>query len=189
MKRAIEILEPAEVTLLLNECDPSKPSGVRDRALLVVLYRAGLRISEALDLMPKDVSVKESTLRILHGKGDKARLVALDPRAMQELNTWRKLWPQYGRAESPVFCTLAGGKLDRRNVWEKIKALAAAAGIQKRVHPHGLRHVCFFQMINEGVPIHMIQQIAGHGNVSTTQIYISHLNPKRSLDLMKARSW
>lgn len=195
MKYPVELLTQAEVQALLEACNMRYPSGARNRALLAVLYRGGLRVSEALALYPKDIDPAAGTLRVLHGKGDKARTVAMDRAAFDILHVWMNFRARIEGVsmESPVFCTVekggAGGRLAPVYVRNLFKRLGRVAGIAKRVHPHLLRHVAFFEMANEGVPMHVIQQIAGHSNLSTTQIYISHLNPKVALDIMKSRDW
>jgi integrase/recombinase XerD len=114
---------------------------VSEIALSAVLFRSGLRISEALALYPKDLDLAGGSLRILHGKGDKARTAPLPSDAAEAVDRWldcRKRLRLTGR--HPLFCTLKGEPLWDSYVRTLCKRLAAKAGIEKRVHPHGLRH-------------------------------------------------
>ncbi|MGI8592761.1 MAG: tyrosine-type recombinase/integrase, partial [Solirubrobacteraceae bacterium] len=102
-----ELLSPDEVRALLRACSSRAPTGIRNRALIAVLYRGGLRISEALALLPKDVDSAQGTLTVLHGKGDRRRTVGMDPAAFALLERWvdrRRALGLSGRR--PVFCTL-----------------------------------------------------------------------------------
>jgi len=190
-KRApAEILTPDELQRILNQCTDGA-TGVRNRALIVVGWRAGLRISEALDLRPADVDATQHTVRILHGKGDKARTVGLDSRAWSVVATWLEARARLAIEQdaATLFCTLHGGRLDDRYVRELMPRLAKAAGVPKRVHFHGLRHTMAFELACEGVPLHMIQQQLGHADVAITSRYLNHLNPAETIRAMRSRSW
>ena len=89
----------------------------------------------------------------------------------------------------PVFCTLTGGNLQATYVRGLLKRLARKAGIEKRVHPHGLRHSHAFELAGEGVPLHVIQQQLGHSSLATTDRYIRHLNPLELIETMRSREW
>src|SRR5882724_11331329 len=107
-----EVLTPDEVRALVKACSNRAPTGVRNRALVVALYRGGLRISEALRLAPKDVDRAAGTVTVLHGKGDKRRTVGLDPGAFAVLERWLDRRARLGiNGRSPIFCTLKGGRL------------------------------------------------------------------------------
>jgi site-specific recombinase XerD len=189
-KLPAEPLMPDEVKLLIRACSMRAQTGVRNRALLVVLYRAGLRISEALALMPKDLDVANGSLRVLHGKGDKTRLVGLDTGALAVLQVWmdrRTLLGLTGR--QPIFCTLKGEALQTSYVRALMPRLARKAGIERRVHPHGLRHTFSFELAGEGIPLHQIQAQLGHSSLSTTSRYLSHLHPVAVVAAMRAREW
>lgn len=104
-----EPLTQAEVGRLLNACSTRAPTGIRNRALIILLWRGQLRISEALALKPKDMDVDTGTVRVLHGKGDRARTVGLDPMAMAVLQQWLDVRAARGTPRrAPVICTLAG---------------------------------------------------------------------------------
>ena len=140
-RRPPEVLTEAEVLALIRACSPRAPTGIRNRALIAVLWRTGLRISEALALELRDVDLEAGTLRVRHGKGDKSRTLGIDEQTAALLARWldrrRALSPG---ARAPIFCTLAGGRLDTSYIRQLLPRLARKAGIEKRTHAHGLRH-------------------------------------------------
>jgi integrase/recombinase XerD len=157
-----EPLERQEVLALMGVCSTTAPSGIRNRALIATLYRSGLWISEALDLRPKDIGSEAGPLRVLHGKGDQARTVAIDTEALTILGRWLKVRALRGiDGRSPVFCTLPGGSMDASYVQHMLRRLARRAGIEKRVHPHGLRHTHAAELAREGIPMNVIQAQLG----------------------------
>jgi site-specific recombinase XerD len=185
-----EPLSADEVRGLIRACSRRAPTGIRNRALIVVLYRAGLRVSEALALLPKDLDAAASTIRVLHGKNDKARVVGLDAGAWALLQLWLDHRAALGiNGRQPVFCTLKGKPMKSNYVRMLLPRLARRAGIEKRVHAHGLRHTHAFELASEGTPIHVIQCQLGHSSAATTDRYIRHLNPTAVIEQMKARSW
>lgn len=188
-KSPAEVLTPDELQRLLDACNDGS-TGKRNRALIVIGWRAGLRISEALALKPSDLDPVAQTVRILHGKGNKARTVGLDAQAWAVVATWIEIREGLKtQPTSPLFCTLSGGPVSARYVRDLMPRLAKAASIAKRVHFHGLRHTMAFELAGEGLPIHLIQQQLGHSNAAITSRYISHLNPAETINAMKARSW
>jgi integrase/recombinase XerD len=190
LKLPAEPLTPVEVKQLIQACSKRAVTGIRNRALIVVLYRAGLRISEALALMPKDLDAANSTIRVLHGKGDKARLVGLDAGAWAIVQLWLDRRAAAGiNGRSPVFCTLKGKPVKPAYVRTLLPRLARRAGIEKRVHAHGLRHTFAYELANEGTPLHVVQLQLGHSSVATTDRYIRHLNPAAVVEVMKSRAW
>jgi site-specific recombinase XerD len=185
-----EPLTAVEVQRLLATCSLRSLTGARNRALIALLYRSGLRVSEALALTPKDLDAKAGTVRILHGKGDRSRVVGLDAGAWAIL----ELWLQRRRSEGltgrqTVFCTLDGQPLKAAYVRAVLPRLGRKAGIEKRVHAHGLRHTHAFELAGEGVPLHVIQAQLGHTSVATTDRYIRHLNPTAVIEAVKRREW
>ena len=134
-------LTPGEVTALIGACSPRAPAGIRNRALLTLLYRSGLRISEALALRPSDIDLARHRIRLLGTKSGQPQTRGFHPSADDTLARWldaRKALGLSGRAR--LFCTLAGGPVSDNYVRGLLRRLAARAGITKRVHPHGLRH-------------------------------------------------
>jgi site-specific recombinase XerD len=176
--------------MLLKATSTRGSSGLRNRALIVVLWRAGLRCSEALHLQPKDIDTEAGTVRVLHGKGDKARLVALDDEALAVLGRWMERRGTLGHnGRQPVFCTLKGGSLRSNYVRAMLARIGAKAGLEKRVHPHGLRHSFASGLAQEGVTIPVISSALGHASVATTAVYLGHISPRQVIDTLRARSW
>jgi len=189
-KRPVEILTADEARQLLAQCSRRAPTGIRDRALLTVMYRAGLRVEEALDLRPVDVDADHGTVTVLHGKGDRRRVVGIDDGALAIVGLWlaeRKRLGFNGRQK--LFCTLSGGPLSADQVRQMVKRRAAKAGIEKRAHPHALRHTYASDLANEGVPVNEIRQLLGHSSLGTTQIYLDHIAPADIIARGRARKW
>ena len=185
-----EPLSPDEVKALIRACSKRATTGIRNRALIVVLYRAGLRISEALALLPKDLDPANSAVRILHGKGDHDRVVGLDAGAWAILQLWLDRRAATGiNGHARVFCTLKGKPVKSAYVRTLLPRLARKAGIDKRVHAHGLRHTHAYELAGEGTPLHVIQAQLGHSSLATTDRYVRHLNPAAVVEAMKARAW
>ncbi len=185
-----EVLAPDEVRALLRACSSRAPTGIRSRALLVVLYRGGLRISEALALKLKDLDGAAGTIRVLHGKGDRARTVGLDPTAFSVVERWLDHRAALGiNSRALLFCTLRGKPLATAYVRTLLPRLAKRAGIEKRVHAHGLRHTHAAELAREGVPVNVIQAQLGHSSLATTDRYIRHLAPEELIKVMRERTW
>lgn len=185
-----EILTPDEVRSLIRACSNRAPTGIRNRALITVLYRGGLRLAEALALKPKDIDPDRCTVTVLHGKGDRRRTVGVDPGAMAIIQRWVDRRKELGVSpRAPLFCTLDGNALKTSYVRTLLPRLASKAGIEKRVHPHGLRHTMAFELMMEGVPVPIIQRQLGHASLATTDRYLAHLAPKDMVEAMQRREW
>ncbi len=140
-KYPAEILTPEEIASPFQQISAKTSLGLRNRALLTVLYRAGLRHSEALALYLKDVDLRAGTIAVLHGKGDRSRIVGIDPGACQVIADWVERRSQLGfGAATTLFCTMRGTPMKTSYLKTVLPKLARQAGIGKRVHPHGLRH-------------------------------------------------
>jgi site-specific recombinase XerD len=186
----VEVLTPDEARALIRAASTRAPTGIRNRALMVALYRAGLRLAEALALKPSDVDLDVGEIRILRGKGAKARTVGLDDGAAAVIARWLDVRRQRGLARCRwLFCTLDGHELDPRYVRAMLTRYAKRAGIEKRVHPHGLRHTHFAELAREGVPVNMIQQQAGHSSLATTSVYLNHIAPAELVTRIRQRKW
>lgn len=188
-----EPLSRREMLALLGQF-PSGACGERNRALVVLLWRTGLRIAEALALYPKDVDLDRGQVAVLHGKGDRARIVGLDPAAAAMLNPWLARRRQLGLDGShPLFCVVSspttGRSLHAAYVRNMVKDAAKRAGIEKRVHPHGLRHTHAFELADERIDLRLIRRQLGHGNLAVTARYIEHLNPFEVVEAIRARPW
>jgi site-specific recombinase XerD len=182
----VEILKRRKVEALLAGCGTS-PTGRRDRAVLTLLWRSGLRISEALALRPADVNLSAGTVRVLRGKGGRARTVALDALARSALEAWLAVRPA-GRG--PLFCPASKPEqaLKSNHVRNRLRRLAARAGIEKRVHPHGLRHTYAVELDEEGFPLRDIRDLLGHANASTTDAYLRGLGASSAIERAKIRT-
>jgi site-specific recombinase XerD len=193
-KYPAEVLTKGEVWGLLAACSRRAPTGIRNAALIVVMWRAGLRVSEALALRVADVDVEHGTLSVMHGKGDRRRVVGIDPQALAMMQRWLDCRRRIGLAHArPIFCTISGetrGKqLKDSYVREALKKLGKKAGIEKRVHPHGLRHTHASELAREGVPVHIIRRQLGHSSLAVTANYIDHLTPMDVIAAMQEREW
>jgi site-specific recombinase XerD len=187
----IEVLSAREVLALMAACSARAPTGVRNRALIAVLWRAGLRISEALALAVKDLDREAGALTVLHGKGDRRRVVGLDPTAMAVLERWLELRAKRVRRAraAPVFCTLEGKRLQAQYVRALLPRLAEKAGIDKRVHAHGLRHAHASELVMEGTPLSIVQAQLGHASLAATERYVRHLAPADLVRALQERAW
>jgi site-specific recombinase XerD len=184
-----EPLTQAEVLALMDACSRRAPTGRRDRALICVLWRAQLRISEALALKPSDFD-DHGTLRVLRGKGQKHRIAVLDGQACAELTTWLRARDKLGvNGHQTIFCTLQGGRMNPAQLREKLPRLARKAGITKRVHAHGLRHTGASELAAEGVDLITIQQQLGHSSASTTDRYLHQINPQMRIQALRSRTY
>jgi len=189
-RRPPEVLNEAEAIALLKACSTRAPTGVRNRALIAVLWRCGLRISEALSLELRDVDLQAGTVRVRHGKGDRSRTVGLDEQTTALLARWldrrKKIGPG---ARAPIFCTLQGGRLDSSYVRRLLPRLAAKAGIDRRVHAHGLRHTYASELAREGTAINVIRDALGHTSLAVTDRYLRDVAPTHGIDTIRARRW
>jgi site-specific recombinase XerD len=173
-----EVLTEAEVRALMAGCDPDTAIGLRHRALLAVLYRAGFRISEALQLRPKDAGPASGTIRVPFGKRGYARTVGMDPGAMANLQQWMGTRERLGYPPSaPVFCTASGKQMTSAFIRRLLPRLGRKAGVFKRVHAHRFRHTHAAQLRVEGVDIGIISKQLGHISITTTARYLDHMAP------------
>jgi len=191
--RPAEPLAPEEVRALLAACAGDTLTGLRNHALLVVLWRAGLRIGEALQLRCSDVNFGAGTIRVLHTKTREPRTVGIDGQALDVVRAWVGARAVAGIGDDrPLFCRLhgqPGEKLSARYVRAQMGRLATVAGLQHRVHPHGMRHTMAVELRREGWPIPEISRQLGHRSIGTTQVYVDHLYPAEVIDRARARSW
>ncbi|MCL1693696.1 MAG: site-specific integrase [Actinomycetia bacterium] len=185
-----EILTPDEVRALAVQCSKTTFYGIRRRALIVMLYRTGLRISEALALCPKDLNFEVGAIAVLHGKGNRQRTVGIDPGANPHIEKWLERRETLDLpAGAPLFCTVKGMPLAATSVNRLLRRLAQSARIAKRVHPHGFRHTHAYELMMEGVPMPIIQQQLGHASLATTDRYLAHIAPKQVIETMSNREW
>lgn len=186
-----EILTKEEIDAILAAASARSSTGIRTRALILVLQRAGLRVAEALALRATDVDMEHCTVRVLHGKGDKARTVPLDAGACAAVKDWLARRAELGiPRRAPLFCTLTGSKaLYPQQVRTTLQRLADRAGVDKRVHPHGLRHLFAVTLDRQGVPVTTIQYMLGHASLSITTRYLSGLGQEEHLERVRKVQW
>ncbi|HXX30016.1 MAG TPA: tyrosine recombinase XerC [Myxococcaceae bacterium] len=165
-----------EVFALVERPGDATLLALRDRALLEVLYGAGLRVSEACGLSLDDVDLAARVLRVL-GKGRKERLCPMHPGAAEALRRWLERRAELlarrrrGQDSRAVFLNFRGGRLTSRSVARHVEAYARAAGLQRRVTPHALRHTYATHLLAGGADVRSIQELLGHASLSTTQRY------------------
>ncbi len=169
-----EVLSVEETEKILNAPDTSNKLGLRDRAILELLYSSGLRVSELTNLKIPDIFFDEEVLRIL-GKGSKERIVPFGQSAEKFLKEYlyksRPLLEKRNRSENFVFLNSRGGKLSRMSIWQIVNKYVKQAGITKEVHPHTFRHSFATHLIEGGADLRAVQEMLGHADISTTQIY------------------
>jgi integrase len=165
------------------------PHGLRMRGLIVVLWRAGLRIHEALALTEADLDARRGAVLVRRGKGGRRREVGMDDWAWEQLHQWLTVRVQ--RPVGPLFCILTGPT--RGRAWtqaaarEQLRRTAALAGVRRRFVPHQLRHAHAVEMAREGVPLIVIQRQLGHTNLGITSIYLQGIDSAEIIDTVHAR--
>jgi integrase/recombinase XerD len=167
-------LSESQVEALLNAPDLATPLGLRDRAMVELMYATGLRVSELVGLPAMAVNLRQGVLRV-SGKGDKERLLPMGEEAQHWLERYlaesRPALAQ-GKSRTALFLGRRGAALSRQQFWNLVKALALRAGIDPgKVSPHGLRHSFATHLLNHGADLRVLQMLLGHSSLSTTQIY------------------
>jgi len=169
-----------EVDRLLSAPDAGRPLGVRDLAMLEVLYATGIRVSELISLRLEDLNLEVGYLSCM-GKGSKERLVPLGRKAIERLQQYlRDVRPALTkRGESRfLFTNRNGSKMSRQGFWKILKGYGCAAGIKRHLSPHVLRHSFATHLLEHGADLRSVQMMLGHADISTTQIY-THVNRER----------
>ena len=174
-KRLPKALPVDDVVRLLDAAgSPDEPRGLRDRALLELLYATGARISEAVGLAVDDLDLAGSTV-LLHGKGGKDRMVPLGQYAREAVEAYtvrgRPALAAAGRGTSALFVNHRGGQLSRQSAWTVLRQAAERAGISTDISPHMLRHSFATHLLDGGADVRVVQELLGHASVSSTQIY------------------
>jgi site-specific recombinase XerD len=163
--------------------------GCRVRAMIVVLWRAGLRIQEALALAEHDLDQRRGSVLVRQGKGGRRREVGMDEWGWQQLRPWVTARAQL--PVGPLFCVLVGPTRGRpwsgAAVRGEFRRLAAQAGIRRRFAPHQLRHAHALELAREGVPLNIIQRQLGHTNLGTTSIYLQGIDPEEIIMAVRTR--
>jgi integrase/recombinase XerD len=183
-------LRVEEVDRLLEQPDLSKPQGVRDRALIELLYSTGLRVSEIVNIRVSDLDPRTGTLRCI-GKGDKERLVPVGRRALAAIQKFLEtarpaLIGKHPAPQTPyLFVNRDGKRISRIGVWRILSGCGRRAGIRMRLSPHKLRHSFATHLLERGADLRSVQLMLGHADISTTQIY-THVVQERLKQIYKA---
>ncbi len=170
-------LSGTEIDALMAKPDTTKPLGLRDRAIFELMYATGLRVSEVVGLRLDQLHLAMNLLQVT-GKGDKERLVPISPQAADWVNRYlQESRPRLIKHQQPkaVFVNFHGHALTRQAIWKNLKAYIASVGIEKDVTPHTLRHSFATRLLENGADLRVVQELLGHSDISTTQIY-THLS-------------
>lgn len=186
-----EVLTQDEVRAMIRACSSKAPTGIRNRALIALLWGSGLRISEALALYPKDVDITAGTVRVLCGKGRKDRTPFIIHGSLGgHYERWMDKRQALGmNGRHPLFCTLKGTSISAVYVRAMLKREAEAAGIEKRVHPHGLRHTHASMLRDAGIQLNVISIQLGHSNEAITCRYLNRFNPAQVMEALRGLNW
>ena len=175
-----EVLSVAEVEVLLKSPSGRNLQGLRDQACLELMYAAGLRASEVTGLKLGQLNFEEGIVRVT-GKGEKERMVPVGRPARQSLRRYldraRNRWVKEGQ-EDALFVTHFGRKMSRQAIWKILRKYAKKSGLQKKVYPHILRHSFATHLLENGADLRVVQELLGHADISTTQIY-THMDKSR----------
>lgn len=186
--RVPKTLSEAQVEALLGAPDLDTARGLRDRAMLEVLYATGLRVSELVSLATLDVSMTDGVVRVVQGKGGKDRLVPLGAEAAHWLQRYlAQARPELAgaRASDALFVTARAQAMSRQAFWQLVKKYARRAGVLAPLSPHVLRHAFATHLLNHGADLRVVQLLLGHADISTTQIY-THVARERLKSLHAA---
>ena len=184
-----DLLTGAEIELLMRRCSRRAPTGVRNRALVAVLWRCGLRIGEALALKTKDFDPEAGTLVVQRGKGGRRRVVGVDAGTVALVGRWLEVRRRRGISGGPLFCTLAGRPMDQSYVRHLLPRLGpegrggaprARAGAAPRLRGRSSPL---------GRPLYVVRDALGHTSVATTQVYLSRVGAHEAVEAMRARAW
>jgi len=179
-KKIPDALSFNEVEAILNQPNLRKTQGIRDKAILETLYATGMRVSEAVNLKVNGVNLDIGFLRCI-GKGNKERVVPLGKKAIASIKKYlegsRRKFLKNKESEF-LFISRLGKKISRQSFWKLVKRYAKVAGIKKPIRPHILRHSFATHLLERGADLRSVQEMLGHANISTTQIY-THINKDR----------
>ena len=182
-----KVLSIEEIDALIAAPDRSKPQGVRDVAMLELLYASGMRISELIELNLEDIHLTMGVVRVF-GKGRKERIVPLGRGALNAISSYLEraryeLQGKYPKTDA-VFISHRGKRLTRQGCWKIIKTHAEKARINKELTPHVLRHSFATHLIENGADLRAVQEMLGHADIATTQIY-THVSKTRLSEVYK----
>lgn len=179
LKRSLpDVLTPEEIEMMIGQIDHSRDDGIRNRAIIEIMYSCGLRVSEVCNLALRFLYMDVGFIRVI-GKGDKERLVPIGSEAIKHMRIYldhvrMKQQPKHGDEEI-VFLNRRGGRLSRVMIFMIVKELAKKAGIKKDISPHTLRHSFATHLVEGGADLRAVQDMLGHESITTTEIY-THLD-------------
>ncbi|MDO8489219.1 MAG: site-specific tyrosine recombinase XerD [Candidatus Omnitrophota bacterium] len=179
-KKVPDTLSLNEVELLISQPDVRDHQGARDKAILETLYATGMRVSESCDLKTNNVNLDIGFLRCI-GKGNKERIIPLGKKAIHSINRYLEFSRPYflkQKTSDCLFISRSGSKLSRQSVWKLIKRYSLEAKIKKSIKVHTLRHSFATHLLERGADLRSVQEMLGHSNISTTQIY-THIDKER----------
>ncbi|MFC2093573.1 site-specific tyrosine recombinase XerD [Bacteroidota bacterium] len=181
------VLTINEIDEMLNKTDVKTKLGLRDRAILETMYATGLRVSELINLEISNIFFDDGFVRVI-GKGSKERIVPIGRSALKYITKYINDSRQYlrsNRSENFLFLNHRGGKLSRMAIWDIVKKYCKLARIAKEIHPHTLRHSFATHLLEGGADIRIIQEMLGHSDISTTQIY-THIDKEYLIEVHKS---
>ncbi len=179
-KKVPDTLSLNEVEALISQPEVRDHQGARDKAILDTLYATGMRVSESTDLKTNNVNLDIGFLRCI-GKGNKERIIPLGKKAIQSINRYLEFSRPYflkKKTSEYLFINRSGARLSRQSVWKLIKRYAQEAKIKKLIKVHTLRHSFATHLLERGADLRSVQEMLGHSNISTTQIY-THIDKER----------
>lgn len=178
-KKLPQILTGREVELLLAQPSSSDPKGLRDKAMLEVMYATGMRVSELIDLNTEDVNLELGIVKCSNNK--KNRSIPLYPAALKALGVYIRdvrMGMVSDPAERALFVNIGGVRMSRQGFWKILKFYQAKAGIEKEITPHTLRHSFAVHLLENGADLGSLQELMGHSDISSTQVYTHMINQK-----------
>lgn len=164
------VLNKAEIELLISQTNIKTEKGARDKAMIQLIYSAGLRVTEILDLNIDDLNIESGLLKLR--QDSMSRILPLDKLAINSLVNYLEQYRTNSNSDEPLFTNLQGDKLTRQGIWKIFKQYNKMAGINKDITPHILRHSFAIHMLNNGVSLTKIQKMMGHSDLSTIQSYL-----------------
>ena len=168
-----------DVKQLLESIETSDPLGMRDRALIELLYSSGLRLGEIMEALLENLYLEEGHIRVT-GKGNKTRIVPIGKKALEAINNYLEKGRKKlvnSKSTSHIFLSIRGKKLSPSRIWQIVKERSKRADIKSPIHPHQLRHSFATHLLSGGADLRIIQELLGHADISTTQTY-THVDEK-----------
>ncbi len=178
------VLTQEEIQKMIDCAEKTDKSGQRNALILEILYAAGLRVSELINLKVNDVDFERNLLKT-HGKGDKDRIVPIYTSAAEKLNTYlHSIRPQFSPKSDFIFVNRSGKGLTRQYVWKMVQKYAAETGLRHTISPHTFRHSFATHLLENGADLRSVQLLLGHADLNATQIY-THIQTRRLEDMIK----